>query len=142
GLVTHRMLGLVRPRRRTATSEVFEQEEEIIGTRDDRTRIRKTTVIPYRWICFLEMDFPTMTGWGSGVLISPRHVLTCGHNLVDHDTGTVALSIKVYPGCDRVSNRPFGFQTSTTWRTSDEWRAGPDARFDYGLITLPNPIGN
>lgn len=141
GFVPHPVFGMVRPRRASA-SEVLEYEEEIIGTGDERFRVTNTKAAPYRWVCFLEMTFPGFDAIGSGLLISPRHVLTCGHNLIDPDSRTSVQSIKVVPGCNGRANRPFGFQTSRTWRTSDEWRTSFNRLFDYGLITLSNPIGN
>jgi len=140
-MVPHPVFGMVRPLGARA-SEVFEAEEEIIGTGDERFRVTNTTPGPYRWMCFLELRFPGFLASGSGLLISPRHVLTCGHNLFDHHSKTAAAAVTVTPGCNGVSNRPFGHHAATAWRTTTQWRASPNARFDFGLITLRHPIGN
>ncbi|MEP6934134.1 MAG: hypothetical protein ABI988_09365, partial [Nitrospirota bacterium] len=86
----------------------------IIGA-DARQRIRDSDKAPYRWICALDLFFPRMTkspsgqlvptpgnppprlDRGTGVLISPRHVLTAAHNVITN-LGIEALSITVTPG--------------------------------------------
>lgn len=149
--VYHPMFGMVRPLTARA-SEVFEQEAEVVPPHDTRFRT-KTTWAPYRWICYLELTFPPHAGFptgftvpGSGLLISPRHVLTAGHCLLLPPHKTPVSRIRVIPGCNgvhtRAASRVFGLQTASTWRPSDQWRASMDARFDFGLITLPNSIGN
>lgn len=133
-------------------------ESEIIGA-DERRLIRDTTVVPFRWICALDLFFADPDNpaeeilfRGTGTLISPRHVLTAGHNLYDvieGSSGTSRLSdvrrVVVTPGlngANRSTPRPFGSSRSTHTRTSSQWRSSRNAEFDYGLITLRDPLGS
>ena len=151
GKVPHPQFGLVTPiGRGSETSEVFQGEEEvqfealdeeIIGG-DERFRVNGTTLVPWRWVCYLELRYPRFLATGSGLLISPRHILTCGHNLFDHSSNSPALAISATPGCNGVANRPFGRHAAASWRPSNEFRTTGNPRFDFGLITLRQPIGN
>jgi hypothetical protein len=84
----------------------------IIGD-DARQWVRDSDKAPYRWICALDLYFPPPPGGsaqrqrGTGLLISPRHVLTAAHNVLVHDDRDPnnikkiwALRIMVYPGLD------------------------------------------
>lgn len=99
------------------------QDEEIVLLRDEREQVRDTTVAPFRWICSLEVEFPepvlyplgtlehpgkgwkdltpTLKGCGSGLLISPNHVLTASHVLaglkVVKDARTGKARFKLVP---------------------------------------------
>lgn len=51
-----------------------------IRGQDDRRPVALPAGIPWRWICRIKID----GSWaGSGVLISPRHILTAGHTVYD-----------------------------------------------------------
>jgi len=115
--------------------------EEIIGG-DERFKITKTTTKPWRWVCYLEMRYPTFLATGTGLLISPRHVLTCSHNLYDTTTNTPAKTVHVSPGTNGASNRPFGRHQAASWKITNEFQSSGSPRFDFALITLKTPIGN
>ena len=52
----------------------------LVGPRDSRTHETETDRFPFNTVCHVERDFGTGK-WSvcSGVLISPRKVLTAGH---------------------------------------------------------------
>ncbi|PHN07756.1 trypsin-like serine peptidase [Flavilitoribacter nigricans] len=126
-----------------------DEHREIVLFSDDRLPVRDTTAIPHRWVCSLEVEFPepvlyplgpleqpgkqwqtlqaTTEGCGSGLLISPRHVLTSAHVIAGlkrvqsrHVNGerfqlVPASRVKVMPGrneMDRGHNWPLGTYTS------------------------------
>ncbi len=121
------------------------ENREIILQKDDRQQVRNTTLPPFRWICSLEVEFPepvlyplgilehpgkawkdlkpTTKGCGSGVLISPKHILTASHVIAglkvikDKRTGKTrfkivpAKRVRVIPGRNEKkgkSFKPFG----------------------------------
>jgi V8-like Glu-specific endopeptidase len=150
-------LGYIRSVHRSAADrELDEREPEIVHS-DERRPVLNTVEVPYRWICHLQLNFgpdPTspgndITGRGTGTLISPRHVLTCGHNLYN-DFPDIApnlirevRSVRVTPGYNCAAQRaaPFGFAPAASWRYHSRWRSGMEMQFDYGLITLNSAIG-
>ena len=95
--------------------------------------VGNTTVPPYRWICSIayEVGGQTREG-GTGCLISNRHVLTAAHVIRDKATAPAAHSVYVYPG-RHFNGQPFGRFMAAKARLS----ASP---FDFGLITLDNPV--
>lgn len=136
-----------------------DEETGIIGA-DDRLHVTGTTAIPFRWICSVSVQrlvrrpsHDEKTGLapaGSGVLISPRHVLTAAHVLhsVERSSdGSIAaeyepLLVHVAPARDG-SSKPFGEVEAKSWAVHPKWDPkAPQARYDYALITLDTDIGN
>jgi glutamyl endopeptidase len=123
--------------------------EEIVLLKDDRKKVRDTTRAPFHWICSLEVEFPEPVlyplgtlehpgkGWkdlkpsrkgcGTGLLITPQHVLTASHVVAglkvvkDPKTGkdrfkvVTANKVTVIPGRNEEAKgnaRPFGAYVS------------------------------
>ncbi len=140
----------------------------ILGA-DARQRVRDSDKAPYRWICALDLFFPRMTevkggppvltpgnppprlDRGTGVLISPRHVLTAAHNVMPA-RGIEALSITVIPGLDRSKllkqapvgsqqissgQAPVGSLTPAGWWVPPEYKTNRQPVWDFALLTLP-----
>jgi len=142
------------PGRRVPRTAEIDTELEIIGI-DERKQVNNTTEVPFRWICSLDLMFPDpddpayyLEFVGSGVLISPRHVLTAGHCLYDRISGSAGTSatvevarVRATPGRNGSLTAPFGSAMSTGVQYNANWRASRDFRFDYGLITLNGDIG-
>ena len=121
---------------------------------DDRVAVSNMLAVPYRWICQLAIrqrrsDNVVVRTGATGVLVSPRHVLTVAHAI----TGSTrddrnqlityeAFDIMVAPARDG-SDLPFG-KVSATWpaHIAPGWNAkGMPAAFDYALLTLEKSIG-
>ncbi len=76
-----------------------EVRESIHGS-DDRKRVTSfTTITDYPWntICYLDFMVSGSSYRGSGILIAPYCVLTCGHNVWDQDLQVWSSSMKVTP---------------------------------------------
>jgi len=150
-----------------ATPSAAEYEHPL--TFPDPVAVADSLRQPHKWICSLRVDFgdevlpgPIVTGRriraeGSGTLISRRHVLTAGHVLLTQgppkkdifgnalDSTTTALSVTVIPGRDGgkvPAVEPVGRQQATKIRVSPAWQQSnaTNRSFDYGLITLPEPV--
>ena len=141
------------------TAPLTNEETGIIGP-DDRLRVSDTTAIPFRWVCSVSVQrlvrkstHDEKTGLapaGSGVLISPQHVLTAAHLLHDAEKngdGSIAveyepLLVHVTPARDGDS-KPFGEIEAKSWIIHPKWDPKvPQARYDYALITLDTQIGD
>ena len=67
---------------------------------DDRRRVTSfTTITDYPWntICYLDFMIAGSSYRGSGMLIAPYCVLTCGHNVWDQDLQLASNNMKVTP---------------------------------------------
>ena len=127
-----------------------DNEEELLGKSDSRSPIRNTKKLPYRWICRLTMTFqdPAYNGGtpvnfaGTGTLISPKHILTAGHNVRNRFGGKVltARAVTAAPGRDRA-DLPFGTVTMSGFKAKNEWMNDLNPCFDYALLTLSESIG-
>ncbi|HLG13284.1 MAG TPA: peptidoglycan-binding protein [Blastocatellia bacterium] len=154
----HSRLGYVRSVPRRGSAEAWEGQFEIIPP-DQRVLVPDTTVVPFRWICSLDLNFgpdPRNPGndiiaRGSGTLITPRHVLTAGHTLFDDfrpELSTIrgVQRITVAPGRNGMLPAPaqavFGSARALGWRFHARWQASLDFQFDFGLITLADDIGS
>jgi V8-like Glu-specific endopeptidase len=142
-----------------AEAPLTDEETGIIGA-DDRLHVTGTTAIPFRWICSVSVQrlvrrpsHDEKTGLapaGSGVLISPKHVLTAAHVLHSVESssdGSIAaeyepLLVHVAPARDG-SSKPLGEVEAKSWAVHPKWDPkAPQARYDYALITLDTDIGN
>ncbi len=110
-------------------------QQEIVDDFDDRKRLGSIKDTPYRWICMLDLHTKSGLFGGTGVLISPRHILTAGHNLDGCN------KVVVVPGINGRF-KPFGSYESTTMIAHDKWKKHRDDNFDIGMIKLSKPVGN
>lgn len=144
-----------------ADETLTEEEKGVIGRHDDRRPVADTRAVPFRWICSIAVQRrvehagsrTTLTGLapaGTGLLISPRHVLTAAHVLRganSDDEGNVqpgwheAQTVRVKPGRDGASE-PFGEIEAASWVTHPKWNPKNElARYDLALITLKEAVG-
>jgi glutamyl endopeptidase len=120
----------------------FEEPETVCGN-DDRVQICPATSVPWRWsaqllITMANGNASRCTGW----FIGPRTVMTAGHCVYSHAAGGWAQAIEVIPGMC-ASQRPFGSQVGTSFRSVAGWVNNSDPEYDYGAIILPdNSLGN
>ena len=117
---------------------------------DTRRLVEDTEKIPFRWICALDLIFPDRADKskeqrdrGTGLLISPRHVLTAAHN-VTPAKGVLAHRIHVLPGLDGVNvlgkaRARVGSLTvePSAWWIPDSYVKNRDNLHDYAVLTLP-----
>ena len=121
----------------TALVEAAAAAIEVVIGNDDRVRVTQTTLVPWRRLCALRIEFPSgATYRGTGFLIGPRAVATAGHCVYLHDQGGWARKVEVIPGCNG-SARPFGQAHSGSLRSVVGWVQGKKAESDYGCIVLP-----
>jgi len=132
-----------------------ELEEEVIGDRDTRQQVDSTRA-PFRWICSLKVRFRDPDSFdavdfdaGSGLLISPRHVLTAAHNVYAQIAGSKgtkdkrkALLVWAYPGRNGDDDFPFGKAESESIAYLSKFESNLDVRWDYALIKLKTAIGD
>jgi V8-like Glu-specific endopeptidase len=155
--IMHPRLGYVVSVPRGSDAEVLEEIEPEIILGDQRQPVRDTKRIPYRWICFLRLNFGAdprdpsrdLIASGSGTLISSRHVLTAGHTLFDDfrpDLNIVrgVQSITVVPARNGLLGNQalFGSSRAAGWRFPAGWQARFDLQSDFGLISLKDRIGD
>ena len=126
-------------------------------------RVADVTKAPYRWICALDVDFPSPSGGqpttvkSTGVLISPRHVLTAAHNVArvsrptrpDQVSGKPvdAVRIRVSPGLDSTKSAarrraPVGtvnLKPGDWWIPTQYFTTGSFG-WAFALLTLPKEL--
>ncbi|HEV7587859.1 MAG TPA: hypothetical protein VGO40_06980 [Longimicrobium sp.] len=127
-------------------------ETEILGP-DQRVHVADTLPVPFRFVCCLDLFFTHPNSpldqirvRGTGTLISDRHVLTAGHNLLFRLPGFPAAGrvaparVTAIPARSGTAS-PFGEADAADMRVPAQWTAGTNAEFDFGLITLDVPLG-
>lgn len=120
---------------------------------DQRRYWSGTLVVPYRWICSIEVYRSNprwgghgqarwlLHGKGTGVLIGADRVLTAAHSLWQ-DNGEPVDRVVVIPARDGKT-KPFGSFEAAAWRAAAGWNARrPQRRSDFALIRLKDAIGN
>ncbi len=121
-------------------------------SRSKTAQMATTVFAPEDRYTFSETSFPWCTigrvdtagGWASGVLVGPRHLLTCAHAMVwgsGNTAGWVRFRPSYFDG-----NAPFGEAWATRWYAFRKV-AGPtidstEAREDYVVLVLDRRIGD
>ena len=157
----------------------IEREQQVIQNElrpraaDRLVQFSSCTEPPHTWICFLQMHFgwdpglPSVVGQrivitGTGLLISPRHILTAGECLLARSrmhpvsrlaaNGVVrelsaikAASVIVTVGRDGETVESLGSASvvdSRLLRINERWEASraTNADFNFGLLTLDKPM--
>ncbi len=100
--------------------------------------VEDCTIYPYNIICRLKITFPSKNILGTGFFISPRCVITAGHNIFNCLTEKFALSVLVQPGYSTKEREEPIQQVATRFRTVYGYQACCDTDYDYGAIILDN----
>jgi hypothetical protein len=142
----------------------------LVGS-DDRRALVHMLARPNRWLCKLQVAFRNPdtgrieVGFGSGLLVGERHVLTAAHVLTEEiedqhgkfKQSVDALAVVVIPGLDGRGRRaaggrstdtmPFGWTHGTAFRMARVFRLANRASgarprdFDYAVVRLAAAIG-
>lgn len=114
-------------------------------------QVADTTAYPYLFVCRLQIKFTTVSGHGTGTLISDRHILTAAHNILNSDYGR-AVSISVAPG-QNGNQKPYGEYVPKQIFMTEEYKTTPAPYdtgggiidytrylYDYAVIELSTPF--
>jgi V8-like Glu-specific endopeptidase len=115
----------------------------VLGSDDERTRIRQTEAAPWRMICALGIKVGAVTLPGTGWLAGPCTVVTAGHCVFNPAFGGDgwADQITVAAGLDG-EEQPFPPLFTTELFTNARWKNDLDPDFDFGAIRLPQRLGD
>jgi len=104
---------------------------------NDRVRF-KTKKHPHKIICRLIVIDKSGKEWiGTGFFISPKCIITSGHCVFFKNRWV--KKIIIIPGDDGRNNRkPFGFDSSTKFKSVKGWTVHKKRDFDYGAVILKN----
>jgi len=128
---------------REARVALRREPRTVIGP-DGRSKITNTHQYPWRAIASLLITAQDGTRYiGTAWFVSPRQLLTAGHNVYMHDEGGWAKSIQIIPGRNG-NNQPYGSVTISNYRSTIGWTRDKDSDYDYGALLLPaaSPLGN
>lgn len=110
---------------------------------DKWAAINPATGGQYRNTVYLDIRAEKGRYRGTGFMLGPNTVATCGHCIYNTKYGgnNWANSITVTPARAGASN-PYGSATSTTMEVGGNWANGADITDDWGIIRLNTNIGN
>ena len=104
--------------------------------------VADTTQVPFRWVCRIEAKTQRGHSFGTGVLISPSHVLTAAHVIWPPQELYRTVRVVVSPGYGATSKSAF---EADGWAVDPHWNPREcmtSINFDWGLIRLAKPVGS
>lgn len=122
--------------------ETFMQPEgskTIFGT--DQRVIYNSTAYP--WGCVGRVE--TALGYGSGVMVGPRHLLTCCHIIDFKSNGTIGalkFSPMYYNGPNATFGSANGIKTYYKYKVQGPTLDATESQYDYAVVVLDKNIGN
>lgn len=115
--------------------------KEVLGTMDSRSVATQPRSWPWRTVGHLKIRYPNgRTGYGTGVLVGPHHVLTAGHCVYSEADGKWARWIEFVPARDGAAG-PADIYYATELLSVTGWTTRKNAEEDYGLILLDQAAG-
>lgn len=118
------------------------QETILKPDHDGRVRITQTDELPYSFQGHMIMTYPNGKQYlGSGVLVSPHHVLTAAHNIYSHKIGEGWASEVLFIPAQDEDKRPFDQARGAMLLSFRQWKETQDPAHDLALIVLDEPIG-
>ncbi|MEQ9266664.1 MAG: hypothetical protein RLN81_15650 [Balneolaceae bacterium] len=96
-------------------------------------------IIPHVMICkLIVIDFDGDYSVGTGFFISPRCLITSGHNVYSHHRTGKGWATKIIAlPCDDDNDRHFGYSISEEFRSVSGFVDDDDKSFDYGAVIFP-----
>ena len=125
------------------SQEQFQPEKVLlkaIPNQDGRERITETAIWPNALHAQLTMKFNGQIYGGSGAMVGPHHLLTCGHNVYDSALKQWAEEITAYPALNE-SHAPFGKVRVVRVYTFSNWVDQGDEKYDIALLILNLSVG-
>ena len=109
---------------------------------DDRVKQNNTLAWPNITVAQVVSYFPDGSILqSSGVLIGANDVLASGHALYRLELGGYATAVEVILGRNGA-HKPLGIIDAVAIDVASGWVKQQQYSADYGLITLPQPVGN
>ncbi len=108
--------------------------------KDGRQRILETTSWPYRFFGHLSLNFPNGEYGGTGVLVGPHHILTCGHNVYDRDSKQWVTRINGFFALNENA-APFDVVQAVRIYVHNKWVEHGDRNYDLALLVIDKSLG-
>src|SRR5689334_21196536 len=103
--------------------------------------VSDTSRTPFRWVCRIRVQGQRGHSFGTGILISPWHVLTAAHVIFPPQEPYSGNTIEVGPAYSTTSRpvlRSNGWAANPRWNVRDCMTVGAD----LGLIRLAQPVSS
>jgi V8-like Glu-specific endopeptidase len=120
------------------SSGEFIEERLLISEVDRREKIKEATRYPYSIHTQIESVFNGSLYGGTGAMVGPHHLLTCGHNV--YSEGEWAQKITVYPGREGKM-APYGEARVTRAYLLKSWTEERKKESDIALLVLNRSVG-
>ncbi|MBN1877482.1 MAG: trypsin-like serine protease [Anaerolineae bacterium] len=106
----------------------------------DLARIYNPEDYPWRTAVKMFFDVGFNSYVCSGTLIDPKHIITAGHCVYDHDEGQWVENVVIVPAYEN-GWAPYGYATGVTLYSWVGWTTYQNWDWDMGYVRLDRPVG-
>ena len=121
-------------------TNVLNVSKSVIGS-DARVRVNNTTVVPYRWVAYLQATWKDgSVTTGTAFMVGVNSAVTAAHNVYNSNKGGYAKKVLFWPGRNG-NEKPYSGSHVKKIYVPNVYRAETQTAYDCAVLKTQNGLG-